>query len=180
MIFGDRVRLRAISRADTPYFLLWLNDPEIRANLRAFEPLSEMAEERWVASLPDRVHDKVFAIEAQLDEQWLLVGTVGLHAIDYKDRHAEFGLIIGDKQHWGKGFGSDATRAMLRWGFGELNLHRIELEVYEFNVRARRMYERVGFAHEGVRRQCYYHDGRYFDSYRMSVLKQEILPAVTP
>ena len=181
MIYGERVRLRAICRADLPRFLIWFNDPEILGTLRLFQPMSEMSEERWIATLPDRIHEKVFAIEVFDEEDgWIHIGNVGLHDVDYKDRHAELGIVIGSKAHWGNGYGPDATRTMLRWGFDELNLHRVELEVYEFNARARRVYERVGFRHEGIRRACYFHAGRYHDAMLMGLLADEFRATEAP
>lgn len=173
MIYGDGIRFRAIEKEDIPNFLRWLNDPETRQYLLLYIPLSRADEERWVESLPDRKDDYVFAFEALIDEKWIHLGNVGLHGIDWKNSHATFGIVLGEKQYWGQGYGTEATRLMLRFAFDTLNLNRVELEVFEFNPRAMRAYEKAGFRLEGTRRQALYQDGRYWDAHWMAILSEE-------
>jgi RimJ/RimL family protein N-acetyltransferase len=181
MIYGDRVRLRAIEREDVPTFYEWMNDPEIRQYLLLYEPMSRIKEEQWVESLQERKDDYIFAIEARVgeggEEGWLHIGNVGLHNVDRKNRNGLFGIVLGSKEHWGQGYGPDACRAMLGWAFDTLNLHRVDLEVFDFNPRARRCYEKVGFKPEGTRRQAIYHDGEYHDTTHMGLLKGELKKA---
>jgi RimJ/RimL family protein N-acetyltransferase len=84
-----------------------------------------------------------------------------------------FGIVIGEKAHWNRGFGTEATRLALRFAFGELNLHRVELEVFAFNKRAIRAYEKAGFRLEGTRLQSHFHNGAYHDAHIMGVLSDE-------
>lgn len=175
MLIGDRVRLRGIEREDLPTFVRWFNDPEVRQYLIMYEPMSMAKEERWFEEMLERKNDFVFAIEAQIGERWVLIGNVGLHRIDWKNRTAIFGIALGEKAYWGQGFGTDATRTMLRFAFEELNLHRVELEVFDFNPRAMRSYEKAGFRQEGTRRQALFRHGRYHDVHLMSVLQSEFL-----
>jgi len=102
-----------------------------------------------------------------------LIGTTGLHRIDFKNRHAGFGIAIGDKQAWGKGYGTEATFLVARYGFETLNLNRIWLHVYDFNPAGMRCYEKVGYAREGVLRQDHFSEGRYADTIVMAILRQE-------
>ncbi len=173
MLIGERVRLRGIEREDLPTFVRWFNDPEVRQYLMMYEPMSMAKEERWFEEMLERKNDFVFAIEAQIGEQWVFIGNVGLHRIDWKNRTAMFGIALGEKAYWGQGFGTDATRTMLRFAFEELNLHRVELEVFDFNPRAMRSYEKAGFRHEGTRRQALFRHGRYHDVHLMSILQSE-------
>jgi RimJ/RimL family protein N-acetyltransferase len=175
MLIGERVRLRSIEQEDLPTFVRWFNDPEVRQYLMMYEPMSMAKEERWFEEMLERKNDFVFAIEAQIGEQWVPIGNVGLHRIDWKNRTAVFGIALGEKAYWGQGFGTDATRTMLRFAFEELNLHRVELEVFDFNSRAMRSYEKAGFRHEGTRRQALFRHGRYHDVHLMSILQSEYL-----
>jgi diamine N-acetyltransferase len=181
MIYGDRVRLRAIEREDIPTFLRWFNDPEVRHGLLMFAPMGRAEEERWFEGRLNHADDYLFAVEARLDDgSWLHIGNVGLHRIDWKSRNCIFGIALGEKAQWGHGYGTDATRTMLRFGFAELNLHRIELEVFDFNRRAMRVYEKAGFRLEGTRRQTFYQDGQYHDAHVMAVLRDEFLKPTGP
>lgn len=172
MIYGDGIRMRAIERADVPNFVRWLNDPETRQFLLLFKPLSTMDEERWVERLADR-DDYIFAFEALIEDRWVPLGNVGLHDIDWKNSNATFGIFLGEKQFWGQGYGTRATRLMLQFAFDTLNLHRVELEVFAFNPRAMRAYEKAGFRLEGTRRESFFQDGKYWDAYRMAILRDE-------
>ena len=173
MLLGERVRLRAIEREDIPTFVRWFNDPEIRRYLLMYEPMSRVKEERWFESRVEARDEFLLAIEAQVGDDWIHIGNVGLHRIDWKNRTAVFGIALGEKAYWGQGYGTDATRTMLRFAFDELNLHRVELEVYDFNPRAMRCYEKAGFQREGTRRQALFRDGCYWDVHTMAVLQTE-------
>ncbi|HEY6548005.1 MAG TPA: GNAT family protein [Vicinamibacteria bacterium] len=177
MIPGQRVRLRRIERADLPRFVEWLNDPELRDHLAAIYPLSQAQEEQWFESmLRQEPTQQPFAIDARLKpktEAWTLVGTISFHSVDWRHRTAELGLFIGPRELWGKGFGTDAMRALVAFAFQELNLHRVWLRVYEENTRARRSYEKVGFVVEGRLRQDRFHGGRYTDTLVMGLLREE-------
>ena len=175
MIYGNRVRLRAIERQDIPTFVRWFNDPEVRQYILMFAPMSTAQEERWFESLQDRRDEFLFAIEAHAGDEWIHIGNTGLHNIDWKERSAIFGIVLGEKDYWGRGYGTDATRAMLGFAFETLNLHRVELEVFDFNPRAIRCYEKAGFRREGTRRESHFFDGRYHDAHLMSILQQEFL-----
>lgn len=180
MIYGDGVRLRAVEREDIPNFVRWFNDPEIQSYILMYRPMSTADEERWFEDLPNRKDDFVFALEALVDDRWVHIGSIGLHHIDWKDSTCTFGIALGEKEYWSRGYGTKATRAILRYAFDELNLHRVELEVFEYNPRAIRCYEKAGFRHEGVRRQVHFHKGQYHDALRMGILRDEFNQAADP
>lgn len=174
MIVGDRLRLRAPERSDLPKFVAWLNDREVTAGLTMSLPISMAEEEAWfegMLSNPAAEHPMV--IEIYQDEDWIMVGNCGFHTIDWRSRHAEVGIFIGDKSFWNQGYGTEAMRLLLRHGFHTLNLNRIALQVYETNQRAIRSYEKAGFVLEGRRRQAMFKDGQYVDILMMSVLRSE-------
>ena len=95
------------------------------------------------------------------------------HNIDWKNRKAVQGIFIGEKEYWGRGYGSDAIRALLGFAFREMNLHRVYLSVYDYNERAIRCYEKCGFRHEGRLRKARFSDGRYHDELMMGILREE-------
>jgi RimJ/RimL family protein N-acetyltransferase len=172
MLIGERVRLRAIEREDLPAFVRWFNDPEVRQYLLFHTPMSMAEEERWFEGLPDR-GDYVYAVDALVEGEWVHIGSMGLHHVDWKNGSAEFGVSLGEKAYWGQGYGTEATCLILRFAFEELRLNRVQLDVYEFNPRAIRCYEKAGFKHEGTRRQALYRDGQHHDMHVMGILRAE-------
>ena len=176
MIFGERVRLRAIERRDLPLFVTWLNDPEVRHGLVLYLPLSMAEEEQWFENmLKSPANEHPLMIEAITEAGWAPLGNCGLFDIDWRIRQAEFGMFIGAKQYWNQGYGTDVVRLILRHGFQTLNLNRIFLRVYANNPRAQRAYEKAGFVVEGRLRQGHFDEGVYHDVILMSVLKDEWL-----
>lgn len=174
MIVGERVRLRAISRKDLPDFVTWLNDPEVGENITIYYPLSNEQEEKWFAEmLTHIVEEHPLGIEARDQDDWKLIGNIGFINIDQHERSAEIGIFIGEKDYWGKGYGTEAMRLMVAYGFQNLNLNRIFLRVYETNQRGIHCYEKAGFQQEGRLRQAHFHKGMYIDVLMMSILKDE-------
>jgi RimJ/RimL family protein N-acetyltransferase len=174
VIIGERVRLRAISRDDLPIFVAWLNDPEVRAGLSLFVPLSVDNEQKWYdAMLQEPAEEHPLTIEIRTGEEWVMAGNCGFHKIEWRNRSAEVGIFIGDKSYWNQGYGTETMRLLLCHGFETLNLNRIFLRVFSTNARAIRAYEKVGFIREGLFRQAEYQNGRYIDVLFMSVLRSE-------
>jgi diamine N-acetyltransferase len=173
-ILGRRIQLRAIERSDIPTFLRWLNDPEVIKNLLLYLPLSQAQEEQWFEDYLCDTSRHIFGIEK---EDGKLIGNVALEGINWKDRHAELGIVIGEKDCWDKGYGTDAVHALLGFAFREMNLHRVFLRVFEDNVRAIRCYEKCGFQHEGRLREAEFSAGCYRDELLMGVLRSEFLAA---
>ena len=168
---GDLIRLRAKEPEDEPYFYRWIHDPEVTQYLQARYPYSH-AQEREFVSVPVTYEMASFAVVTKAEDR--LIGNVSLRGANPENRSCNLGIMIGDKEYWGRGYGADIMRTACRFGFGMMNLHRIELEVLAGNDRAYRLYERLGFKVEGTRRQAYYRFGRYFDSIVMSVLEGEL------
>jgi diamine N-acetyltransferase len=174
VIYGRRVRLRAVERSDLPKFHEWLNDPEVTRGLAMYLPLSMGDEEKWFERVTQAEPDqRALAIEVKDRQTWRLVGNAGLFNLEWNNRSAEFGIFIGDKSRWDKGYGTEALELILRHGFDTLNLHRIYLRVYASNPRARRSYEKAGFVLEGSMREAVFRRGKYDDVHLMSVLRSE-------
>jgi len=174
MIYGDRIRLAAVEREDLPLFVSWLNDPEVRHGLAMYLPISMAQEEKWFEKLLERPPDtQPLCIEARDGEKWVKIGNMGFFDFDQHARSAEVGIMIGNKEYWNQGYGTEAISLLLRHGFDTLNLNRIMLRVYEDNPRAIRCYEKAGFVHEGRLRDARYVEGTYKDILILSVLKAE-------
>ncbi len=174
MITGEKVRLRALQEEDAEDCWRWFNNWEMVRNLNRRYPISRVAEREIIEKImKPRADDKTFAIETL--DGGLYLGGVGLHQISWEDRRALFGIFIGEKRYWGKGYGTDATRAIVRFGFEQMNLNRIELQVFADNERGIRCYEKVGFVREAVQRQYRYREGQYVDAVMMAILRDEYL-----
>lgn len=180
MIYADRIRMRQNERSDIPTFTQWLNDPEVVAGLSIYLPISHAAEEKWfenMLTLP--MAERPLAIEARLGENgsnasgWKLIGNCSFHEIDWKNRTGEIGILIGEKEYWNRGYGTEVMRLMLRHGFETLNLNRVYLRVFHTNPRAIHCYEKAGFVHEGRLRQGEFKHGAYMDVLLMGVLRSE-------
>jgi RimJ/RimL family protein N-acetyltransferase len=170
---GKLVRLTHIRRDDIPTFCRWFRDYEVQ-RLLAFDPIipiTDEAEEAWFESAAKSENEYHFSI--RLLENDLLIGNCSLFGVNARNRSAEFGIAIGEKEYWGRGFGSDAMRVLLRFAFNELNLNRVHLDVLAYNKRAISAYVKVGFTHEGTRRCAIYREGEYHDVYVMAILHEE-------
>jgi diamine N-acetyltransferase len=180
MIYGERIRFRAVEKDDLPYFVTWLNDPDVRQGILLHNPVSQTEEDGWYERMLARpVDEHVMAIEVKMppaevgEDHWKLIGSLAFDHIDWHVRMAEFGILIGDKTFWNRGYGTEAVRLLAMHGFNTLNLNCIYLHVFENNPRAIRAYEKAGFILEGRERQAEYRDGKFLDVLRMSLLKDE-------
>lgn len=168
---GPRLDLRPVQPSDAELFVRWLNDPDVSQYLARVLPLS-LEEERALLASRSNDRDNVLLVLVHR-EQRRPIGSAGLHGISGHSRKAGFGIQIGEKEFWNQGLGREATELMLEIAFDRLNLNRVELEVYETNPRAIRVYEHAGFSSEGVARQGRWIRGRYVDVRRMAVLAEE-------
>jgi RimJ/RimL family protein N-acetyltransferase len=178
MPYGRRIRLRHIERADLPRFVEFFADPEVRANLDLVVGLGSAQEAQWLEStLALPLLEQPFAIDfrEKEGEDWRLIGSTGFTHIDWRVRSAELGISIGDRSMWGRGLGTEATEVLVGHGFETLNLHRIWLRVYVDNLRAIRVYEKVGFVPEGRQRDGDFRRGRYRDVLLYSLLQHDWL-----
>jgi RimJ/RimL family protein N-acetyltransferase len=170
---GRLVRLRAREPGDAELLYRWFNDSEVTRYLSLRYPVSRGTEGRFIEQHGQPTYqDASFAVETLAEGE--LIGGVGLLAVSPEDRRAELGIAIGDRARWDGGYGTDTMVTVCRFGFEMMNLHRIELAVYAENERARRVYERVGFRVEGVRREAAWKFGRWHDLICMGMLEGEL------
>ena len=170
-IVGENIYLRPREIEDIDSFVTWLNDEEIRQYLLMTSPLNKIRDREFVEQLYK--DDRNIPLGITLKENDQLIGNVALINISLPNRRASMGIFIGDKSCWSKGYGTEALELMVRYAFHELNLHRIYLTVFEFNVRAMRAYEKAGFRREGVFRDAVYKNGKYHNVYPMAILRYE-------
>jgi RimJ/RimL family protein N-acetyltransferase len=173
MLRGEKVTLRAVTREDLPRLLDFWNDVEVGLAGGGDPPRPtalERLQKTFDREAAEPPRDKTdFAIEADGH----LIGHCGLYNIDETARHCELGITIGDKDFWGRGYGRDAVRLLLRYAFRLRNLRRVWLEVHAENERALRAYKACGFVEEGRLREQAWLDGRYVDMVYMGVLLEE-------
>ncbi|KIL35687.1 acetyltransferase [Cohnella kolymensis] len=176
-LFGERIVLRDYRYEDLPHMRQWVNDYDITNTLHD------------VFLYPQTVHDTEsflrMKIEGELGTGFVIaavdtfeyIGQIDLAQLDWKNRSANLGLVIGRKEFFGRGIGSEAIELMKGYVFNTLNLHRLALEVYEYNERGYRCYLKCGFREEGRLRQKIFREGRYWDSVLMSILRDEYIDA---
>jgi RimJ/RimL family protein N-acetyltransferase len=172
-IRGEQVYLRPAERDDIDLFVRWFADAETTRYLSVRAPFSRAMEEKWFESMLEQQGKRAYHFVICLLGDDRPIGTAGFHHVNQEDGNAAFGISIGEKAEWSKGYGTDALRAICDFGFGQLRLERIELDVYEPNRRAQRSYEKAGFVTEGTLRHALYSDGRHHDVLRMSLLREE-------
>lgn len=177
MLNGKLVTLRPVKRSDITCFIKWFNDPEVTQYLGMYLPMTEMSEEKYIEDLGGAraQTSAMFVIEAIEKNGNNPVGTTGLHGINAKDHNATFGIAIGEKDYWSKGYGTEAARLIIKYGFEQLNLHRINSGAFGFNERSIRMHKRVGFTEEGRQRQAMYKNGAFHDHVLFGLLCEEWL-----
>ena len=153
-ITGEKVALGPRRHDLLPTYQRWINDFEVRVNLSGrVGPITLEAQEAWYDGTSKSPRDNIPFTIYEL-ETLRPIGTTGLHHVSHFHRTAEFGIMIGEKDCWGRGFGAEVTRLMLGYGFQNLGLHNISLRVFSTNERAQRAYRRAGYTEIGRRREC--------------------------
>lgn len=170
MIEGKKIYLSSVSKDSIEAFRLWRNDPNLRKYFREYREISDLMQEKWYKRINETDKQVDFEIRTQNSDK--LIGHCGLYYISWTNRVAEFGIYIGDHGYRSGGFGSDALRTLIEYGFNQLNLNRIWCEVYS-NNNALDIYKHIGFVEEGLLRQSYYDDGVYWDSHILGLLKED-------
>jgi RimJ/RimL family protein N-acetyltransferase len=173
-LVGRKIYLRPLELHDAEAMTPWMNDHEVTRTLQSMRPTTEESERGFIERASRSETDVATAIIVRAGDRF--IGTAGLMKINWRERHAGFGISIGDKACWGRGYGTEATRLLTAHAFDELNLNRVWLHVYEFNPAGIRAYEKVGYKREGVMRQATYVEGRYHDVYLMAILREDWKP----
>ena len=149
-----------------PEVMRWMDDgyPQTRARV--------LARGQEIATAKVTYDDVLLGIEVRNDQK--LIGIVRLHDTEPETGRAELDIYLGEKDHWGHGYATEATRLMCRYGFARMRLHSIVLWVVTENHAARRVYDKVGFHENGRHRHCFRRDGQWYDMHLMSLLEDEL------
>ncbi|MGL5380951.1 GNAT family N-acetyltransferase [Clostridium sp.] len=174
MYNGKLVKLRAYKEEDIALAVKFVNDEETKKLLDsgAIFPMTIWQEEEWVKGrkgTSDLTYD--FAMEDLKTGKY--IGGCSINESNIKNRHCTIGIMIGDKDYWGKGYGTDALKTLIKFIFEELNFDKVKLGAFSFNKRAIACYKKVGFIEEGVLRKEIYRNGKYYDNILMGMLKEE-------
>ena len=172
-LIGKQIYLRPLERDDlNERYLRWLNDPEVSRYLESgLFPQTQSDLEGFYNGVVGSSKQVVLAIADKESNQH--IGNIKLGPINWVHRRATLGILIGEKEFWGKGISTEATRLMVEYAFQRLNLRRIVLGVYAEHQAAVRSYEKVGFKIEGRFREDMFHEGQYKDSLWMALLCSE-------
>jgi len=168
---GERLYLRPIEAEDLPFIRRWANDPEVRRLTGEALPMSKAGADEFLERVRQDKERVWFVVV--LKENDCVIGEAGLLRMFHPWRNTDLSIIIGDKEAWGKGYGTQAILLLLDYAFGYLGFHRVSVGVVGFNERALRFYEKVGFKREGLQRDGYYYDHAFHDFVMMSILEDE-------
>jgi RimJ/RimL family protein N-acetyltransferase len=166
---GERIYLSPVDTADAEMFTKWLNDIEITRNLGMSHMQTTLSGE--IKSLERLAQEQVYSIVTLEGDR--LLGNCGLHGIDEVNCTAELGIFIGEKADHGKGYGTEAIRLLLDYGFHILNLNNIMLKLFSYNTAGYRCYCKCGFQEIGRRRNARRIGGQYYDEIYMDILAEE-------
>ena len=168
---GELLRLTPPQSEDQTAFARWAQDADYLRMLDD-DPIRPLPASSF-GHFGDAPKDDDYYFHLRTIEDDVLVGFVVLFNLKWRNQTAELAIGIGDADYRGKGYGRDALRLILNFGFSELNLRRISLTVMEYNASAIKAYERVGFVREGAHRQAVVRDGRTHDLVLYGILRDE-------
>jgi RimJ/RimL family protein N-acetyltransferase len=170
-IIGNKTVMRALEIDDCQMLLELINDPETEYLLGGWSfPVSYQMQVDWLSGLSNDKETLRCVIESKDDKT--AIGTVILSSIDYKNGSAEIQIKISDKGQRGKGYGSDAIYAIIKYGFEELRLNCIYARVSNHNVASKNLFVKCGFKQEGLLRQRLFKRGQYIDIVVLSILNR--------
>lgn len=170
-IKGDKVLLRAIKKEDLPLLHKWSNDPEINYMLGGWHfPSSEVDQEKWFNSLSLTSNNQRFAIET---EELGLIGMANLVDINWKDRNAFHGMLLGEESR-GKGFGVDTVTAINKYVFEELGFMRMDTTIISYNDASLAVYtKKCGWKVEGIKKNHYFRKNQWWDQIVVGITRDD-------
>ncbi|MCR5146805.1 MAG: GNAT family N-acetyltransferase [Clostridia bacterium] len=169
-ILGDRIYLSPRNSQDYEIFAEWLNDPQVADYIGRSGMLMTNEGEKEFLEQNNNPEATFAIIDLETDK---MVGTVSIESINHLNRCGTLGIFIGDKDYRDKGYGTEAIKLILEYGFKYLNLKNINLDLVSANARAYRCYQKCGFKEYGRRRKCYFINGKYYDKISMDILDEE-------
>lgn len=173
-LVGDRIYLspRGASDEEIEKFTDWMNDFQTTDFIgRSGQVVTFIGEKEWLENSTKNVQDRSFSI-IELNHN-KLIGTISLENFSWIERSAVLGIFIGDKDFRNNGYGTEAIKLLLEYGFKYLNLHSIRLDLLSINERAHKCYLKCGFKDTGCSREAIYVNGKYYDRLHMDILENE-------
>lgn len=174
MLKGQKTWIRPLENEDIEAFYQWYNDQEVNLWSSGAWPLNTLLSK-------DAIEDRFFEPDSDerryaiLNLEQELIGTLGFRDANIPARSATLFIVIGEKEYWGQGYGSDALNTFLHFLFSQWNFHRLSLDTWDGNLRAIKAYERLGFKLEGTLRDARFVNGKYHDALIFGVLRSEFL-----
>jgi diamine N-acetyltransferase len=176
-IEGEQVDLGPLRREHIPLYLRWINDFGTTRTLGVPpRPMTLEQETAWYEQAA--VDDGRIAFTIYERATGRAIGNCGLHEVDLANRRTVVGIMIGEPEARGRGYGTEAMRLLLDYAFTILGLHSVMLTVFEYNPAGRRCYEKVGFREMGRRRESRWYHGRFWDEIHMDILASEFTSPV--
>jgi len=174
VLIGKHVILRGLELTDVDELMKYWNQKEVKQFLLVTNPHSKEEEIEWIKNTwARRRKGESFVFGIIISENNLYIGNVEIEIINQISRRGMIGIVIFNPEYWSKGFGTEALELILDYGFKNLNLHSIELEVFDINPRAQACYRKVGFKEVGRRRKAHFYEGTHVDSIMMDILSSE-------
>ena len=173
MIKGEIVSLRGIEEDDLSHLKIWRNNPGFRKNFREHRELTSLDQKIWYEWLSKhKENNYMFSI---IENNGKIIGACGLLYVNWISRYADFSFYIGDGNEYCEGPRSyDACKMLIDYGFKELNLNKVWMELYEFDEKKIKFFESsFNFKKDGILRENLYTEGKYYDSYIFSLLKKD-------
>lgn len=172
---GEVVYLSAIEREDLTKLMKWRNIESFKKHFREYREISSDMQEEWyqkyVLNNPSTL---MFSIKRTEDDE--LLGCCGLCYINWVHRHADLSLYIGYEEEYidAKGYAEESCHILFDYGFNQLGLNKIWTEIYEFDCKKMELFEQIGFQIDGTLRKQYFYEGRWWNSYLLSFLSEEL------
>ena len=175
MLTGKNVKLVPLDERHLDAIMEGWNNPEMRKYLGGYFPNSRESEKEWMRSAQEsmkRRSDVHLVIEKSEDDSF--IGTVAVHDINWVSHSGTIGIAIHKPENWNKGYGTEALKLLMKFCWNSLNMRRLDLTVHEFNERAMRVYEKLGFKECGVFHKRFFIDGKYVNTHIMEVFNENM------
>ena len=170
--FDEEIYLRPLSTADLDgAWIKWMNDPEVTRFTRGFYPATRFSQNEYINSLINNSEDVALAIVTTSDDRH--IGNIGLHKIHPINRTANMGMLLGEKNYWGRGYATKCWSIMSGYAFNVLNLNKVCMSINSENIASIKSAEKAGFKLEGRLIQQVFKGGVYQDELKYGLLKKD-------
>jgi RimJ/RimL family protein N-acetyltransferase len=171
-VVGKEIILRAIEKTDLPLLQQWSNNPEIQYWLGGWHtPTSQLVMNEWFEKITRDNNNLRFAID---HKKLGLIGTANIVDINWKDKNAFHGMLLGDKDIRGKGIGVDVVMTIMKYAFEEIGLERLDGSVIEYNIGSLKLYiDKCGWEKEGVKKNWYFRKNKFWDKVIVGITREK-------